>query len=88
MMADWDLVPLKRDLPKLQVPMLVLHGDKDAAIALSAALDSVALIPGCALEVLSDLGHLAHEEAPDIVIDRIMSFATDIGVLEPMEASQ
>lgn len=88
MMADWDLVPLKRDLPTLQVPMLVLHGDKDAAIALSAALDSVALIPGCALEVLPDLGHLAHEEAPDIVTDRVMAFATVAGVLEHVEGSQ
>jgi len=75
MMADWDLVPLKRDLPKLTVPMLVLHGEKDAAIPVSGALDSVALIPGCELEVLPDLGHLAHEEAPDMVVDRIMGFA-------------
>ena len=88
MMADWDLVPLKRDLPKLQVPVLVLHGDKDAAISLSAALDSVALIPGCALKVLPDLGHLAHEEAPGIATDRIIAFATGVGVLEPMEVSQ
>jgi magnesium chelatase accessory protein len=75
MMADWDLVPLKRDLPKLTVPMLVLHGEKDAAIPVSGALDSVALIPGCELEVLPDLGHLAHEEAPGLVIARIMRFS-------------
>jgi magnesium chelatase accessory protein len=75
MMADWDLVPLKRDLPKLTVPMLVLHGEKDAAIQVSGALDSVALIPGCELEVLPNLGHLAHEEAPSLVVDRIIGFA-------------
>ncbi len=75
MMADWDLVPLKRDLPKLAVPMLVLHGERDAAIPVSGALDSVALIPGCALEILPGLGHLAHEEAPQLAVDHILHFA-------------
>jgi magnesium chelatase accessory protein len=81
MMADWDLVPLKRDLPKLSVPMLVLHGEKDIAIPVSGALDSVALIPVCALEVLPDLGHLAHEEAPHLVVERIETFAANVGIL-------
>ncbi|UVO54138.1 alpha/beta fold hydrolase BchO [Sphingomonas sp. SUN039] len=81
MMADWDLVPLKRDLPKLAVPMLVLHGEKDAAIPVSGALDSVALIPDCALEVLPGLGHLAHEEAPHLAVDRILHFARTQAIL-------
>ena len=85
MMADWDLVPLKRDLPKLTVPMLVLHGERDAAIPLSGALDSVALIPGCELEVLSDLGHLVHEEVPLVVVERIMSFAANRDILVSAE---
>ena len=85
MMADWDLVPLKRDLPKLTVPMLVLHGERDAAIPVSGALDSVALIPGCELEVLSDLGHLVHEEVPLVVVERIMSFAANRDILVSAE---
>lgn len=87
MMADWDLVPLKRDLPKLAVPMLVLHGEKDAAIPVSGALDSVALIPGCELEVLPDLGHLAHEEAPRLVVERIIRFAAKRDILVSAEVS-
>jgi len=86
MMADWDLVPLKRDLPKLTVPVLVLHGEKDVAIPVSGALDSVALIPKCQLEVLPDLGHLAHEEAPHLLVDRIMAFAADRGIVVSAEA--
>jgi magnesium chelatase accessory protein len=85
MMADWDLVPLKRDLPKLAVPMLVLHGERDAAIPVSGALDSVALIPGCELEVLSDLGHLVHEEVPLVMVERIMSFAENRDILVSAE---
>ncbi len=87
MMADWDLVPLKRDLPKLAVPTLVLHGEKDVAIPVSGALDSVALIPDCALEVFPDLGHLAHEEAPSLMVDRIISFAADRGILVNAQAT-
>lgn len=75
MMADWDLVPLKRDLSKLAVPMLVLHGEKDVAIPVSGALESVALISDCALEVLPGLGHLAHEEAPQLAVDHVLHFA-------------
>ncbi len=86
MMADWDLVPLKRDLPKLAAPMLVIHGEKDAAIPVSGALDSVALIPDCRLEVLPELGHLAHEEAPQLVVDQILRFAKSLGVTIKMEA--
>jgi magnesium chelatase accessory protein len=80
MMADWDLVPLKQDLPKLAVPMLVLHGENDAAIPVSGAIDAVALIPGCSLEFLPKLGHLAHEEAPQLVVDRILAFAAAQGL--------
>jgi magnesium chelatase accessory protein len=86
MMADWDLVPLKRDLPRLTLPTLILHGEKDAAIPVSGALDSVALIPNCALEVFSDLGHLAHEEAPLLMVDRIVTFAANRGIPVDAEA--
>jgi magnesium chelatase accessory protein len=81
MMADWDLVPLKRDLPKLAVPMLILHGEKDAAIPLSGALESVSLITNCGLEVLPGLGHLAHEEAPTLVANHILHFACTHAIL-------
>ena len=86
MMADWDLVPLKRDLPKLAVPMLVLHGENDVAIPVWGALESVALIADCALEILPGLGHLAHEEAPQLTVDRIVAFAESLGIVAKMEA--
>lgn len=82
MMADWDLVPLKRDLPNLTVPMLILHGENDAAIPVSGALESVSLVPDCALEVLPGLGHLAHEEAPKLAVEHILQFARTHAILE------
>lgn len=77
MMASWDLEPLKRDLPGLAVPLLLIHGDRDTAIPLAKAQESAALVPGARLEVLSGLGHLAHEEAPERVAELIRVFAKE-----------
>jgi magnesium chelatase accessory protein len=79
MMASWDLEPLKRDLPGLKVPLLLIHGDGDTAIPLAKAREAATLAPGARLEVLSGLGHLAHEEAPERVADMIKAFATGLG---------
>ncbi len=67
MMANWDLEPLKRDLPKLSLPVLFIHGDKDTAIPIAKAREAAALIPGVRFETLVGLGHLAHEEDPEHV---------------------
>jgi magnesium chelatase accessory protein len=77
MMANWNLATLKADLPKLEVPLLVLHGEKDSAIPLAAAREATALVPGAAFEMLPGLGHLAHEEAADAVAARITGFIAD-----------
>lgn len=69
MMADWDLEALAGDLPRLKVPLELIHGAGDAAIPVSAAKGGVALVPGSRLQVLPGLGHLAHEEAPDALAD-------------------
>ena len=78
MMASWDLEPLKRDLPGLKVPLLLIHGDGDTAIPLAKAREAAALVPGARLEVLSGLGHLAHEEAPERVAEMITVFVKNI----------
>jgi magnesium chelatase accessory protein len=64
MMASWDLEPLKRDLPRVAVPVRVLHGDRDAAIPMNKAREAAALIPLATFERRERLGHLAHEEDP------------------------
>jgi magnesium chelatase accessory protein len=64
MMASWDLEPLKRDLPRVAVPVRVFHGDRDTAIPMGKAREAAALIPHATFERLERLGHLAHEEDP------------------------
>lgn len=81
MMADWDLDTLNADLPRLTSPLLLVHGDRDAAIPASSARAAAALVPGATVDVLPGLGHLAHEEAPDRVTARIIAFAQKQGIL-------
>jgi len=85
MMADWDLEGLQRDLPRLPVPLLLLHGAGDAAVPPSAAREAAALIPGARLVMLPDLGHLAHEEQPFLVAGMIADFARERALLPAVE---
>lgn len=75
MMADWDLESLKRDLHRLAVPLLLLHGEADAAIPIATAREAAALVGDGRLVSLPDLGHLAHEERPEEVATIIRDFA-------------
>lgn len=75
MMADWDLDALRRDLPRLQTPLLLVHGARDSAIPVSSARQAAAMVGNGRLVVLPGLGHLAHEERPADVATIIREFA-------------
>lgn len=64
MMAHWDLHAFERDLPKLQQRLLLIAGEKDKAVDLRDAEQVAGRMAGARLLRLSNLGHLAHEEAP------------------------
>ncbi|WP_374944385.1 alpha/beta fold hydrolase BchO [Sphingomonas sp.] len=74
MMADWDLEALKRDLPRLAVPLLLIHGGADSAIPPANAREAAALVADAAVTILPGLGHLAHEERPAEVATIIETF--------------
>ncbi len=80
MMADWDLETLSRDLPKLSVPLLLIHGEGDAAIPLGSANEAAAQVAGASVATLPGLGHLAHEEDPHRVAAMIEAFAVAQGI--------
>ncbi len=64
MMANWDLRPLARDLPRLRPHLLLIAGSNDRTIPPSDSARVRALVPGAELVSLPGLGHLAHEEQP------------------------
>lgn len=78
MMADWDLPALRRDLARLGVPLLLVHGEADLAIPLSDARDAAAIVATARLVSLPGLGHLAHEEQPADVAALVTRFANEV----------
>lgn len=69
MMANWDLRPLVRDLPRLSPRTLLIVCGRDAAIAPEVGFRVRDLLGECraSVEYVRDLGHLAHEERPEDV---------------------
>ena len=81
MMANWDLVPLTRDLPRLCTPLVMLVGERDTTVRPAETRRVRDLVPHLEVETLSAVGHLAHEEAPDLVAERVRRIAHRIGLL-------
>ena len=78
MMANWDLPRLALDLPRLATPLSLIVASHDLTISPRQAARLVALWPGSSaaprpqLTTLPGLGHLAHEERPDLVAAPIL----------------
>ncbi len=81
MMANWDLESLARDLPKLSVPAALIVAKGDKAVAPAAGKKIKARLPHAQLEYVGGVGHLAHEEQPPQISDRIFRFSEAAGAL-------
>jgi len=78
MMASWDLDAMPEALRRLDLPMLLVVGDRDGTVP-PAQTDKVAtLVRRARVERLSSLGHLAHEERPGLVAAAIAAFCATI----------
>ncbi len=84
MMASWDLKPLLRDLPRLRTPLILVVGSNDRAVPPATAEQVRGRLPSAEIITLPDLGHLAHEEQPQAVVDIVMTAARRFGVLPPI----
>jgi magnesium chelatase accessory protein len=71
MMANWDLEPLAKEMPRLATPLVLVVGTADRTIPPSHAERVRALLPAARIIALTGLGHLAHEERPDEVAQLI-----------------
>jgi magnesium chelatase accessory protein len=83
MMGHWDTRPLEAGLPDLDVPLLLLVGAEDRMILPGVALRVRVLAPRAELLQISGLGHLAHEEAPQLIADEIVRYARAQGITVP-----
>lgn len=78
MMANWDLNPLERDLPRLPCDLLLVVGDNDQTVPPRDAERVKRLVPKARIAHLPGLGHLAHEEQAATVA-RVIFSAADAG---------
>ncbi len=70
MMANWDLPHLVQDIPRLKTPLSLVVASQDRTVSPREASRVMAILPQAArreLITLPSLGHLAHEERPDLV---------------------
>ncbi len=67
MMSRWQLEPLAAALPALPCALHLAVGDADRMIPPADQERLAARVPGARLHRFPGLGHLAHEERPDLV---------------------
>ena len=82
MMANWDLPHLVQDIPRLKTPLSLVVASQDRTISPREATRVMAILPQSArrdLITLPSLGHLAHEERPDLVAAAVITqFGNDL----------
>lgn len=77
MMAHWDLAPLYAALPRLEVPVTLIAGQRDQAVPLAQQMSLVRRLPRAELVVIERAGHLLHEERPEPVLRHVLAAAED-----------
>jgi magnesium chelatase accessory protein len=79
MMANWDIEPLARELPRLATPLVLVVGGKDGTVAPEEAFRVRDLAPKARIKYLRGLGHLAHEEQPAEIAEIVFEVAECLG---------
>lgn len=78
MMAFWDLKPLQRDLATLGPHLELVFGETDRAVPPSDAVEIAARAPRAHVTEMPGLGHLAHEERPDLAAAVVRRVAAEV----------
>ena len=73
-MASWRLERLVRAAPGIDAPVLLLAGDRDGTVPPRVSRDMAARLPRATLRIEPGLGHLMHEEAPDLTAGASIAF--------------
>lgn len=75
MMANWRLEPLLHDLPRLTPTLLLMVASNDRSISPAVAQQVREILPAALIERLPGLGHLAHEEQPQLIAQLVEKYA-------------
>lgn len=81
MMANWNLDDLNHDLSKLTAALTLVVGTADRTVPPSTADEVRRMLPTATVDILTDLGHLAHEERPEAVLEIILRVAREAELL-------
>jgi magnesium chelatase accessory protein len=77
MMSHWNLYAFSGDLPRLATPLALIVGDNDRTVPPHQASLIKQRVAGAVVHRLAGLGHLAHEEQPELVARELLRiFAT------------
>lgn len=68
-------------LQSLQLPALVVTGEHDRAVKPEESVRLANELPGAALEIITDCGHLPQEERPDAFVTAVKTFLHQPGLL-------
>ena len=83
MFTRWEVEPLVADYPRLDLPVVLVFGDRDRWIARAPVEEACRRLPRVRSVVVPETGHLTHEERPDAVAAIIAGLARETGVLPP-----
>lgn len=75
MMALWDLEPMLRALPTIDIPIELFVGENDRMVPPNEALDLAARLSNITAHRIAGLGHLMHEEDPERFSELIRNLA-------------
>ncbi len=88
MMAQWSLADLLQDLPQMKAETVFLVGEQDKTVPPQTSRDVASRMPNASLITYPNLGHLAHEEDPNLVLNQIAKSGRVAEVRIPTELSE
>lgn len=73
-MANWNTDTLWQRMGDITAPCLLITGEKDKAVPPDVSVRAAKTLPNAETRQLEGLGHLAHEEEPEMVAGLILDF--------------
>jgi magnesium chelatase accessory protein len=81
MMAQWNIDALLARVDHVPCPVLLLAGEGDGTVPPEISVRAAGGMRVAEAKILPGLGHLMHEEAPDLVAAEIVQFAGSLGLV-------